>query len=280
MVGVTVPLDPQRIMMYSRLDRDKEQVVFKMTEYSNLAKGLFESRAEMHRRVYTHQKVKSIEFMVCDALTLAQEPLGIRDAVADGADIQMYLHLDDSLIQRLQVLKADQYECARDIQKAQELLLQVAKRKLYKYVQEVTVSAGSPWQDKLPAAEEIIGYQSTSATGVRLRAEDVIVCETRIDQGMKSQNPMDRVNFYQTRDAEARDRHFPITVQEVTNMFGTVFQVGVLSLSSEAITPSNLVCTVARTPAVCSALKYVFVYTHKACSPRDVLVKMWIPARC
>lgn len=61
---------------------------------------------------------------------------------------------------------------------------------------------------------------------VRLRAEDVIVCETRIDQGMKSQNPMDRVNFYQTRDAAARDRHFPITAQEVTNMFGTVFQVG------------------------------------------------------
>lgn len=63
---------------------------------------------------------------------------------------------------------------------------------------------------------------------VRLRAEDVIVCETRIDQGMKSQNPMDRVNFYQTRDAAASDRHFPITQQEVTNMFGTEFQVRVV----------------------------------------------------
>lgn len=55
--------------------------------------------------------------MVCDALTLAQEPLGIRDAVAEGADIQLYLHLDDSLLQQLQALKADQYECARDISK-------------------------------------------------------------------------------------------------------------------------------------------------------------------
>lgn len=64
---------------------------------------------------------------------------------------------------------------------------------------------------------------------VRLRAEDVIICETRIDQGMKSQNPMDRVNFYQTRDADAGDKHFPITVQEVTNMFGTVFQVGLVT---------------------------------------------------
>jgi hypothetical protein len=31
------------------------QIVFKQTEYSNLAVGLFQSRAEMHRRVYTHQ---------------------------------------------------------------------------------------------------------------------------------------------------------------------------------------------------------------------------------
>jgi hypothetical protein len=31
------------------------QVIFKMTEYGNIATGLFGSRAEMHRRVYTHQ---------------------------------------------------------------------------------------------------------------------------------------------------------------------------------------------------------------------------------
>jgi len=102
MCGVTVPLDHKRLMLLSRLDRDKEQVrnhstttavcfcttaatrvgdaklvscnlcrasamqglpnlhgcmlccnlqvIFKMTEYGNLALGLFRSRAEMHRR--------------------------------------------------------------------------------------------------------------------------------------------------------------------------------------------------------------------------------------
>lgn len=53
--------------------------------------------------------------MVCDALALAQGPLGIGSAVADGADIEKYLHLDDSLIQRLQALDAHQYECETDI---------------------------------------------------------------------------------------------------------------------------------------------------------------------
>jgi len=34
--------------------------------------------------------------MVCDALALAQEPLGLRDALSD---INMYLKLDDTLLQ-------------------------------------------------------------------------------------------------------------------------------------------------------------------------------------
>lgn len=75
---------------------------------------------------------------------------------------------------------------------------------------------------------------SSSLLQVRLKAEDVIVCETRIDQGMKALNPMDRVNFYQTRDPDAGDRHFPMTVQEVTNMFGTVFHVSKLAWATVA----------------------------------------------
>lgn len=50
---------------------------------------------------------------------------------------------------------------------AQELLKQLARRHFFKFVQEVTVNSGSTWRDRLPTAEEIIGYQSTSATGVR-----------------------------------------------------------------------------------------------------------------
>jgi hypothetical protein len=34
---------------------------------------------------------------------------------------------------------------------------------------------------------------------VTLRPEDVIVCETRIDQGMAGANPMAGVRFYQVR---------------------------------------------------------------------------------
>jgi hypothetical protein len=46
---------------------------------------------------------------------------------------------------------------------AQELLRQMARRQLYKFVQEVTVTpAARRMYGGLPTAEEIIGYQSSA----------------------------------------------------------------------------------------------------------------------
>eukprot|EP00775_Hariotina_reticulata_P012035 gene12035-12178_t len=202
MCGVTVPLDHERLMLLGRLDRNKEQVIFKMTEYSNLAVGLFQSRAEMHRRVYTHQKVKSIEFMVCDALALAQEPLGLRDALSD---ISMYLKLDDTLLQRLQWLNPEDAPNPKDVIKAQ----------LHKHC-----------QGGLPTPAQIVGHQSAAAHGVDLvdHLNDIIICETHIDGGMKDANPMDTVRFYQTTDAVMGDKSFAMPQQQVSSMLGTVYQ--------------------------------------------------------
>lgn len=61
---------------------------------------------------------------------------------------------------------------------------------------------------------------------VRLDPADVIVCEIHIDQGMKAQNPMDMVRFYQTSDPEGGDEPFAMPQQSVTSMLGTVYQGG------------------------------------------------------
>jgi hypothetical protein len=61
---------------------------------------------------------------------------------------------------------------------------------------------------------------------VQLHAQDVIVCETHIDQGMKEANPMDTVLFYQTRDREMGDKAFKMQPSDVSNMLGSVYQVG------------------------------------------------------
>ncbi|WIA34897.1 hypothetical protein OEZ86_013184 [Tetradesmus obliquus] len=250
MCGVAVQLDQARLMKLSRLDRAKEQVIFKMTEYGNIATGLFGSRAEMHRRVYTHQKVKAVEFMVCEALALAQAPLGLREAVENTADISLYLNLDDSLLPRLQALRLHPHdEHYEAVQQAQELMRQMARRQLYKFVQEVTLTpAARRMYAGMPTAEEVIGYQSSAKfDGVQLRAQDVILCETHIDQGMKEANPMDTVLFYQTRDRDMGDRAFAMQPSDVSNMLGSVYQDKKVRVYSKN-----------RDKTYCAALKYAF----------------------
>jgi len=59
---------------------------------------------------------------------------------------------------------------------------------------------------------------------VRLNPDEIIVCEITIDQGMKAQNPMTNVRFYQTTDPEGGDEPFAMPQQQVTSMLGTVYQ--------------------------------------------------------
>jgi hypothetical protein len=63
--------------------------------------------------------VKAVEFMVCEALALAQAPLGLREAVENSADISLYLNLDDSLLPRLQALRLhphdEHYEAVQQV---------------------------------------------------------------------------------------------------------------------------------------------------------------------
>jgi hypothetical protein len=53
--GVAISLDYRRIMHYSRIAPGTGQVVFKWSEYENLYRGIFQERATMHSKVYTHR---------------------------------------------------------------------------------------------------------------------------------------------------------------------------------------------------------------------------------
>jgi len=55
---------------------------------------LFAIRANNFREIYGHRMSKAIEFMIMDALTLVDEPMGISAAVCDPAS---FIRLDDNI---------------------------------------------------------------------------------------------------------------------------------------------------------------------------------------
>jgi HD superfamily phosphohydrolase len=104
------------------------------------AVALFATRFHMHQQVYTHQAVKQVEFMITDALELANPFIFIEgnksDRFPDGLyriseviyDMKALSNLNDSV---LELILASREE---GLQPAKDLLLRLKRRQLYKCV--------------------------------------------------------------------------------------------------------------------------------------------------
>ena len=104
------------------------------------AVALFATRFHMHQQVYTHQAVKQVEFMITDALELANPFIFIEgnksERFPDGLyriseviyDMKALSNLNDSV---LELILASREE---GLQPAKDLLLRIKRRQLYKCV--------------------------------------------------------------------------------------------------------------------------------------------------
>ncbi|TYH25481.1 hypothetical protein ES288_A03G172700v1 [Gossypium darwinii] len=72
----------QRLLETMRVMGD--EICYRAKDYLTVHK-LFATRADLHRTVYTHAKVKAIELMVVDALTLANGELSISASIQEPA---------------------------------------------------------------------------------------------------------------------------------------------------------------------------------------------------
>lgn len=195
--GVNLSCNFNRIMQFSKVIDD--EICYKYTEYMNLYE-LFHARALMHRSVYTHKKAKAIEFMVVDALLEADKSFNFSSRIWDAS---RFVCLDDNLLDFIEnfdffdgvmTLMDEGKEC--HIRSAQDIISRLRKRKLYKYVTDAPVPyeviERGHWQ--APSAQDVVNCYKGSE--VKLRVEDVIIQENKIDYSMRDRNPLDQVHFY------------------------------------------------------------------------------------
>ncbi len=195
--GVNLSCNFGRLMQFSKVIDD--EICYKYTEYSNIYEVLH-ARALMHRAVYTHKKAKAIEFMVVDALLEADKALKFSEDIWSAKD---FVRLDDNLLDyvenfdfygRAWSLKDD--GMVAHIEAAQDIIARLRRRQLYKYVTDAPVPTETlergRWQ--APSAQDIVNCYGGS--DVKLRAEDIIIQENKIDFSMKNDNPLDHVHFY------------------------------------------------------------------------------------
>jgi HD superfamily phosphohydrolase len=112
--------------------------------------GLFQVRFKMHRTVYTHKTVKEIEYMITDALQLADEFVNIQGTKSpqfpDGMykmsetiyDMEAFSKLKDTILDHIMLLPADEDDASQSkLLRAQELITRVRQRDLYRCVGKV-----------------------------------------------------------------------------------------------------------------------------------------------
>ncbi|XP_071913045.1 uncharacterized protein [Coffea arabica] len=153
----------QRLMETMRVLGD--EICYLAKDYLTIHK-LFATRADLHRTVYSHAKVKAIELMVVDALLQANNYLDITSHIQDPSE---YWKLDDTIIKTIETAPDQELKESRD------LILRIRRRNLYQ-----------------------------KNGGVILREEDIAVSNVRIDLTRGRHNPLESIHFFKDYESEEK----------------------------------------------------------------------------
>ncbi|XP_076110375.1 deoxynucleoside triphosphate triphosphohydrolase SAMHD1-like isoform X1 [Mytilus galloprovincialis] len=177
-------------VMFSSDKSEETTIAVRDKEEHNLYE-LFHTRIGLFRRAYYHKVTKAVELMLTDALVKANEHLVF--TTHKGEKIKMstaWKHLDvyeeltDNIFERI-LIKNNEKE---DMKKAQELIKNVYKRKLYKLVDET-----SPIKE-IEGKHDILRDHLLTTTD--LNKDDFAVQKVTYSYGKKLENPITSVYFY------------------------------------------------------------------------------------
>ncbi|XP_044346595.1 deoxynucleoside triphosphate triphosphohydrolase SAMHD1 homolog isoform X1 [Triticum aestivum] len=161
-----------------------DEICYPAKDYLSIHK-LFTTRADLHRTVYTHAKVKAVELMLVDALVEANEYLGISLHADDPED---FWKLDDTIVKSIETAPND------ELKKAKEIIQRIRRRELYKFCNQYSVPKDKLDHFKNITAQDIVCSQITSK--VLLKEEDVAVSNVKIDLTRGKDNPLESIKFF------------------------------------------------------------------------------------
>ncbi|MED6219678.1 hypothetical protein PIB30_037992 [Stylosanthes scabra] len=217
--GLGRNFQPDRLMETMQV-LDNE-ICYRSQDYLTIHK-LFATRADLHRTVYTHPKVKAsdfpkfcyakaklqvfsafhlrkhlaflcqaIELMVMDALVKANPYLNIVSSIHQPSD---FWKLDDS------ILKTIESSTSPELQESRDLVQRIRRRKLYQ------------------------------SGGANLKEEDVAVSVVKIDLTRGSENPLERIKFF--KDYESKEK-LTITNDRISHLLPVFYQDTIVRVYSK-----------------------------------------------
>ncbi|KAL6567820.1 hypothetical protein OROGR_001488 [Orobanche gracilis] len=185
------------------------EICYRAKEYLTIHK-LFATRADLHRTVYTHAKVKAIELMFVDAMTKANDVLGISSYIDEPAQ---YWKLDDT------ILKIIETSSCQDLKESRDLILRIRRRDLYQFCNEFAVPKEKLEYFKTVTPQDIVCSQNSNHP--TLHEEDIAVSNVRIDLTRGRNNPLESIHFFKDYDSNEK---FTIKDDLVSHLLPTSYQ--------------------------------------------------------
>ncbi|KAJ7235299.1 hypothetical protein B0H12DRAFT_1027524, partial [Mycena haematopus] len=197
MIGDPIKFSSQRLINSARVLEN--QICFDIKDLNSLDE-ICHTRFKLHKTIYNHKTAKAIEYMIIDALILAEPYLKIAEQVLIP---RKFLYLTDD-IQR-QIERSEEPELAG----ARAIFDRLSVRDLYRFVDSQVVE----WEHR-EAFRRFITRERIVDEALRLAAEDgthgldlseltpesVIVNHAMMHFGMKEKDPVDFVKFYSKRN--------------------------------------------------------------------------------
>ena len=179
-LGVVLPAEPIERPHYSALDAapvpfsDCPLMICYPEKLVDEAVALFGARFQMHQRVYTHQVVKQVEFMISDALILADpyidipgektacHPDGLYKMSECIENMEAFSKLTDSIIDVISLAPLPKTRNCENLLKAKELITRINNRDLYTCVGQTSFISGDSISSMPEAdiADDILSYCS------------------------------------------------------------------------------------------------------------------------
>eukprot|EP00250_Pteridium_aquilinum_P016321 c23047_g8_i1 orf=399-1823(-) len=194
------------------------EICYRAKENRNVY-DLFQTRANLFRTVYTHAKVKAMEYMLVDAFVLANNYLRISDYIHDP---EQFWKLDDS------VLKVIETSNMEELADAQKLVIRMRRRELYQYCNEYAVPKEQLEHFKTVTPQDIVCSQVRP--GVNLSPTDIVVSNVKIDLTRGKEDPVQRVHFFQ--DYESDDK-FIIPKERISHLLPDCFEDRIVRVYSK-----------------------------------------------
>ncbi|KAF7114287.1 hypothetical protein RHSIM_RhsimUnG0091000 [Rhododendron simsii] len=188
---------------------------------------LFSMRADLHRTVYMHAKVKAIELMIVDALTKANDELQIAASIQDPAT---YWKLDDTIIKTIETHSSPKLKESKD------LIQRIRRRELYQFCNEFSVPKEKLEHFKNVTPQDII---CSEKSGVTIKEEDIAIANVKIDMTRGRNNPVDRVHFF--KDYVTDDK-FTIEDESISHMLPSGHQDMIVRVYSKKPELFEAVC--------------------------------------